>query len=145
MSAAADRQCDTEPRLRRVAWLLAALCAGPATWALQLVAGYAVSSYACFPHDAAGRQTPPPGWSAEPAMLLALNLACLALDVAAVIYCFRRLRGRAGNGVDAADVRLGRTRFLAVCGVMAGLIFAGATLVNTANIVMVPTCWNIPR
>ena len=144
MSAAADQR-DTEPRLRRVAWLLAALCAGPATWALQLVAGYAVSSYACFPHDMAGRQTPPPGWAGEPAVLLAVNLACLALDVAAAIYCYRRLSSRPGNGGEAADVRAGRTRFLAVCGVMAGLIFAGATLFNTANIVMVPTCWSIPR
>ena len=144
MSAAADRR-DTEPRLRRVARLLAALCAGPATWAVQLVAGYAVASYACFPHDVAGRQAPPPGWTAEPAILLAVNVACLALDVAGVAYCVARLRGRPRNGREAADVRLGRTRFLAVCGVMAGLIFAGATLFNTANIVMVPTCWSIPR
>jgi hypothetical protein len=144
MSAAANQR-DTEPRLRHVAWLLAALCAGPAAWALQLVADYAVSSYACFPHDMAGRQAPPRGWAAEPAMLLVVNLACLALDLAAIVYCFGRRAAPAGNGGATSDVRAGRTRFLAICGVMAGLIFAAAILFNTANIVMVPTCWSIPR
>ncbi len=142
MSARVEQR-DTEPRLRRVAWLLVALAAGPATWALQLVAGYALSSYACFPHDVAARQAPPPGWSAEVAILLTVNLVCLALDVAAVAYCVRRLAGGGGNGSEPREVRRGRTRFLALCGVMAGLIFAGAIALNTANIFMVPTCWSI--
>jgi hypothetical protein len=144
MNLAADQR-DTEPRLRRVALLLGAIGAGPAAWALQLVAGYAVSSYACFPHDAARRRAPPPGWEAEPAILLAVNLVCLALDLAAVAYCVRRLARAGGNGGPTLDVRRGRTRFLALCGVMAGVGFAGAILVNTANIVMVPTCWSIAR
>jgi hypothetical protein len=145
MSAGPGRveQRDTEPRLRRVAWLLVALAAGPATWALQLVAGYAVSSYACFPHDVARRQAPPPGWSSEAAILMAINLACLALDAAALVYTLRCLSGLGWNGGAARDVRRGRTRFLALCGVMASAGFAGAIVVNTANIVMVPTCWSI--
>jgi hypothetical protein len=142
MSVGAEQR-DTEPRLRRVALLLVALGAGPATWALQLVADYAVSSYACFPHDVAYRQAPPPGWGGEAGILLAVNLVCLAVDVAAVFFCARRLAGSGGNGGAPRDVRRGRTRFLALCGVMAGVGFAGAILVNTANIVMVPTCWNI--
>jgi hypothetical protein len=129
----------------RVVFLLVALGAGPAAWALQLVAGYALSSYACFPHDIARRSSPPPGWAAEPAILLAVNLACLAICLAAVAYGARQLAARRGNGAAQRDVRPGRTRFLALCGVMAGLGFAGAILVNTANIVMVPTCWSIVR
>jgi hypothetical protein len=136
---------DTEPRLRAVAGLLVALAASPAAWALQLVAGYGLSSYACFSRDAAARQSPPPGWAAEPAILLAVNLVCLGIAAAAAVYCLRSLGRRTGNGGAARDVRAVRTRFLAHCGVMAGLIFAGAILVNTANIVMAPTCWSIPR
>jgi hypothetical protein len=106
------------------------------------VAGYALSSYACFPHDVPWRQAPPPGWGGEPAILLAVNLACLALDLAAVAYCIGRLGGGANSGARG-DVRRGRTRFLALCGVMASAGFAGAIAVNTANIFMVPTCWSI--
>jgi hypothetical protein len=147
MSAGPDQyaapQLDTEPRLRHVAWLLAALAAGPATWVLQLVAGYALSSYACFPHDVPWHQAPPPGWSGEPAILLVVNLACLALDLTAALYCARRLAGAGGNGAAPRDVRRTRTRFLALCGVMASVGFAGAIALNTANIFMVPTCWSI--
>jgi len=145
MAAAPDRAGhDSRAESWRIVFLLVALGAGPAAWSLQLVAGYALSSYACFPHDVARRASPPPGWAAEPAILLAVNLVCLAIAVAAVAYSARQLAA-AGNGATQRDVRQGRTRFLAFCGVMAGLGFAGAILVNTANIVMVPPCWSIVR
>jgi hypothetical protein len=143
MSGGADQR-DMEPRLGSALWLLIALALGPLAWGLQLEATYAISSTACYPRDAPWRQSPPPGWGSEFPILLGINLACLALCIAAVAFSIRWLTLNR-NGSVGSDVRRGRTRFLAACGAMAGLIFAGAILFNTANIVMVPSCWSIPK
>lgn len=118
----------------RARLLIAALAAGPAAWALQLIAGYGLSSLACFPHDRPITQSPPPGWSGEPALLMAINIACLLLALAGASLSYAGWRGAAGQG---------RSRFLAVCGVMSGLGFALAILFDTASILGVPACWSI--
>jgi hypothetical protein len=125
------------PSQIRLAALLAALAAGPAAWALQLIAGYGVSSLACFPHDAPIQIAPPPGWSAEPGLLLAINLACLLLALIGFAICLRDWRTPLGGESQS------RTRFLAMCGMFAGLGFALAILFDTAIILGTPTCWNI--
>ena len=127
--------------------LLAALAAGPAGWALQLVLGYGLSSYACFPRDAPFLRSPPPGWSGEAGLLLGINLACLLLVLAGLVVCaliWRRDPGEsladAGRGPGGGA---GRTRFLAACGVFSGLGFAVAVLFDTASILGTPACWSI--
>jgi len=127
----------------RIALLLAGLAAGPAAWALQLVVGYAIASHACFPHDVPFRRSPPPGWDNEELVLLALNLACLALGVAGFFVSASQLP-RAGREAAKADAVVGRTQFLASCGMVACAGFCGAILVNTLTIAMTPACWSIP-
>jgi hypothetical protein len=126
---------------------LAALAAGPAGWALQLVLGYGLSSYACFPRDTPALRSPPPGWSGEPGLLLAINLLCLALVLAgltASAILWRRDPGRTlGDAGRAAGGGVGRTRFLAACGVISGLVFAVAVLFDTVSILGTSTCWSI--
>jgi len=123
------------------------LAAGPAGWVIQLVVGYGVSSYACFPHDAPARQSPPPGWAGEPALLLAINIACLLLVLAGLVVslsAWRRSQNKTPTGAAAAsEVREGRTRFLAGCGVLANLGFAVAILFDTVSILGTPACWSI--
>jgi hypothetical protein len=114
--------------------LIAALAAGPTAWALQLIAGYGLSSLTCFPHDRPITQSPPPGWSGEPVLLLAINIACLLLALAGAGLSYAGWRGSVGQG---------RSRFLAACGVMSGLGFALAILFDTAPILGVPACWSI--
>lgn len=127
--------------------LLAALASGPSAWVIQLLAGYGVASLACFPHDAPAMRAPPPGWSGEPALLLALNLACLVLCLGGTVVAFRHWRRtqgeKPGDAHVAMDVGEGRTRFLAACGVMTGLIFAAAILFDTAPILGTPSCWSL--
>ena len=142
MSAAAE-QPPSRGALRAAAPLLAALGAGPTAWALQLIASYGLASWACYPHDAPHRQVPPPGWGDEPAILTAINLGCLGLDLVGLAVCVIALRRAAAEG-EAASVRVGRTRFLAACGALAGAGFGAAILVGAAGVFMVPTCWNIP-
>ncbi len=124
--------------------LLSALAAGPAAWAVQLVAGYGLSSLACFPHDAPAVQSPPPGWGAEHAILLSLNIVCLLVALAGLAVSFAYWRARSPEKAEhAPDIAAARTRFLAACGLLAGLGFAIAILFDTAAILGVPSCWSI--
>ena len=133
---------------RAVPLLLGALAAGPAGWVLQLEVGYGLSSFACFPHNVALTQTPPPGWAHEPALLLALNLFGLALcagGLAVALLYWRRTSAKKLTAThDRPDVAEARTRFLAACGVLTSLGFALATLFDTVSILATPTCWSIP-
>jgi hypothetical protein len=127
--------------------LILGVAAGPAAWIAQLVLGYGLSGYACFRGDAPFRQTPPPGWSDEPALLMTINLVCLLLALAGAAMSFshwRRTRGeKPGGGEHALEVGEGRTRFLAACGVLMSLGFAVAVAFDTTAILSVPTCWSI--
>jgi uncharacterized membrane protein len=145
MSAAADhgRAWVGRGGRGRIALLLAGLAAGPAAWSLQLVVGYAIASHACYPHDAPFRRSPPPGWGDEGAVLLALNLACLALAVAG-FFAAASQSPRVDREQAKADAVIGRTRFLARCGMLACAGFGGAILVGTLTIAMTPACWSIP-
>jgi len=126
---------------------LASLIAGPAAWIVQLVVGYGVSSLACFPHDAPFRQSPPPGWTAEPVMLGAINGVCFAIAILSGVMAllhWRRTRGERGGASRALEVGEGRMRFLAACGVLSGFGFALAILFDIPAILAVPACWSIP-
>ena len=116
--------------------LLSALMAGPAAWAAQLILGYGLASAACFPDNAPQQSAPPPGWTFEPGLLLAINLICLAGAVVGVIAAGATWRGLAGEGEA-------RSRFLAACAVLSGVGFAVAILFDTVPILGVPSCWSI--
>jgi hypothetical protein len=131
---------------RGIVLLLAGVAAGPAAWVAQLIFDYALSSYACFPRYTPATVSPPPGWSGEAGVLLAVNLVCLILALAGFAIAFRRLREAGGARGDGASEELappGRRRFLAICGIFASLGFAAAILFDTPFILGVPSCWSI--
>jgi hypothetical protein len=123
--------------------LFAGLFAGPMVWGLQLVINYSLASHACYPgstplHDVA------PGFHTTRAIVLLLNLlaALVALAGAGLSYQHWRAtrlehHGDAEHAIEAGE---GRTRFLALWGVMAGLGFFLGILFNTLALLMVPTC-----
>jgi hypothetical protein len=128
--------------------LLLGLGIGPAAWAAQLMLGYGLSSYACFPGDQPFEHAPPPGWSGERPGLLAVNLACLVVALAGCWISWaswRSTRQEKGGGSEALLRRgEGRSRFLALCGLLASAGFAVAILFDTAAILGVPACWDTP-
>ncbi len=136
---------ETRRAALRVEGLLASLAASPLAWILQLVASYGVSSHACRPGDAPRLAPPAAGWGGEELGLMVLNLACLALCLSAGAASFRAWRrsGREGPGGAAAalEVGEGRTRFLALCGLLAAGGFALAILFDTAMPLLTPPCW----
>ncbi len=123
--------------------LFAGLFASPLAWGLQLVTNYSLAAHACYPgdlplHDVA------PGVHSTRAIILLLNLLAMvpALGGATLSYQHWRAtrgeqRGEAEHAIEAGE---GRTRFLALWGVMAGIGFFIGILFNTLALLMVPTC-----
>jgi hypothetical protein len=104
---------------------------GPLAWFVQLCAGYALATWPCFPED--HRTLMPAGgyaWS-FPAMV-ALLIAGVLVALAAFGVSWRayaRTRNEAG-----------RTRFLALWGMLLGAGFAVATSLTAIAFLLVPRC-----
>jgi hypothetical protein len=123
--------------------LLGALFASPVAWDLQLIVNYGLAAHACYPADVPLHEVAP-GFHAARTIVLLINLlaAVLALAGAGLSYQHWRAtraeqRGDAEHAVESGE---GRTRFLALWGVMAGLGFFIGILFNTLALLMVPTC-----
>jgi hypothetical protein len=123
--------------------LLGALFAGPVVWGLQLIINYSLAAHACYPgdmplHDVA------PGFHSARTIILLVNLLALALVLAGTGLSYKHWRAtraeQRGDAEHAIEAGEGRTRFLALWGVMAGLGFFIGILFDTLALLMVPTC-----
>jgi hypothetical protein len=118
-----------------------ALAAPPLAWSIQSIVGYGVSSEACYPGDTPRMAPTFPGmWD----VLVALNAAALVVGVFAVLVASRNwsvTRGESGGEPRHLLERgEGRTRFLAMCGLLIGAGFVVASLFSTAALVLSPLC-----
>lgn len=118
--------------------LLLALIGAPAGWTVQLLFGFASTSYLCT--GQAARAVPT--WL-DPAVI-GLNLTALATSVAALMVALALVRRtahehrqRSGGIMEAGE---GRTRFLAVWGVCISIVFFVATLANSFSLFLVSSC-----
>jgi hypothetical protein len=117
------------------------LAAAPLAWVAQTIIGYALASYTCFPGD-----TPraAPLFAHTRSILLALNAAAIIVAVlgAAVAYASwsATKQERARRPRDIVDVGEGRTRFLAICGLLTSIGFLVATIFASPAIVVIPLC-----
>jgi hypothetical protein len=144
----ADHSSTSHPSPQRqnvdVRLLLGGLAAGPAGWIVQLVVSYAVSSNAC---SAARAQEFSSGsaFHHETGALLAVNLLCLLLVVVGGLISYRNwrsTRGETGGDAESAlTIGEGRTRFIALCGILSAGAFAIGILFNTLEPFTVPGCW----
>lgn len=116
-----------ETRAPRFLWLLFGASAGPLFWLGQVMLGYGITAYACYPGD-----HPVNLASAGPlfAVLLACDAIALAGCATGAFVSWRAWR-RGGEG---------RNRFLALWGMMSSLWFFVAILFNVIASVMVPPC-----
>jgi hypothetical protein len=116
---------------------------GPFAWALQLNINYALASHACFPH-AEARSSVLPGWHGFSWALGTVDIVALGLSLAAAVISWRSWQstreehhGGVGTLLEAGE---GRTRFLAICGLMSAFGFAAAILFNLIAVLTVPPC-----
>lgn len=112
--------------------LLVALFLAPAAFTAQIMGAYVVASRTC----AAG------GLPRVPLMLLHLSAILAAGAGVAVAWAlWRRTRDeKPGDAEQAIDRGEGRTRFLALCGFYASLVFLLAVLVDASALVFFGAC-----
>lgn len=148
MNAAASSSLPRSPSPHRdgvhKGALLAFVWAGPVAWAAQLLCNFALASHTCFPQPATPLTQILPGWQRVWAALLIVNALAAAVAIAAAVMSLRhwyRAREEAsGSSHDAFEAGEGRTRFLALCGVMNGFGFLAAIGFNTIALFVVPQC-----
>lgn len=139
--------CQDHPSPSRGAvsgWrLVGGLAAGPFGWIGQMLVDYGLSSQLCM-LGRAGHRSPPA--SGEAVALVAINLVCLAIALGGVLLSWsswRRVQREKPGGPDATlSIGEGRSRFLAVAGMMSAGAFVVAILFNTIEPFMIPACWS---
>lgn len=123
--------------------LLFGVFVGPVAWGIQLIVNYALAVHPCFPGGVA-RLSLLPGWHAAWPGILVINViaAILALIGAAISsgHWNATRHEHAGSIGHALEAGEGRSRFLALCGMMTGFGFFAAIVVNTIALSMVPQC-----
>lgn len=142
MPAAAQDQHPSEHRARTRLWvLLYGLVAAPAAWlAAQIIAAW-VAQRGCFPGYA---PLPAPAFNGVQAIGMAALLLALAISVSgllAALAAWRRTRQEhEGGGGPALDVGEGRSRFMALTGVMTSSGFSLAVLFSLPAALLTPAC-----
>jgi len=106
---------------------------------MESTVNYMVATHACFPHDL------PLGHTATPALAQILSwvtVAALVICIAggATAYAsWRRTRDEMSASTrDAAEVREGRTRFLALSGIFVSALFFLAVLFDIPGLFLTP-------
>jgi hypothetical protein len=117
------------------------LVIAPLPWSVQSVAGYVITTRACFPADVP--RTGPLGSGVE-GLLLVLNLAAIAAQVAGLAIASRSWlatrREYRGSAAHLLEIGEGRSRFLALCGMIVSAGFLVGTLFTTAALLVTPEC-----
>lgn len=121
--------------------LLFAMLAGPAGWMLQLLVGFAVTSYLCV----ASVNLPDTDWllpvlTSFTVIGLVLAAAGLSIAWALLSRTANEIGGHAGGSGDVLDIGEGRTRFMAMGGIFISLVSLVATLASTFSLFLVPLC-----
>jgi hypothetical protein len=125
------------------------LAGGPLGWSIQTLVNLPIAAHGCFP---ALSPLATPVTSVR-GMVFAVSLFALGLCVAATAVALRswlrirgehqRMSGRASEHTPAAalaETGEGRTRFMALAGVLTSLTFLVVSLVHTASVFLVFPC-----
>jgi hypothetical protein len=117
--------------------------AGPIAWLVQLGLGYSMATQPCFIGGARGL-APAPGsqWTLAGMGVLMAGATVIALLSLLVSWsAYRKTATEArGDGPHLLESGGGRTRFLAIWGMLLGGGFALATVLTAVGFVLLPRC-----
>ncbi len=139
----AERQSHPSPHRHRVSrWSIwFGLLGAPLAWCLQELVNVSLAGYACYPHDV---PLALPLWPHLTSISMWVEIVALVVCIAAFIVAFsnwRRTRdekpGDAHRLLGSGD---GRTRFMAMTGILTSVLFFVATGLATFNLAGVPPC-----
>lgn len=120
-----------------------ALLGGPGAWFVQVCAGFAMSSWPCFPMDQR-RALPLDGYAWTYTATGIISLAAVVTALAAALTGWRLLQltreEMQGDHRHLVDTGSGRTRFLALWGTVYGAGFAVAAAITGIALLILPRC-----
>jgi hypothetical protein len=117
------------------------LSGAPLLWSVQLMANYALVAHACFP-SSIPLATPLFGglWT----LVLVISLVAAAVSLAAGATAWRSWRSteaeRPGGHEHLLETGAGRTRFMALAGMLVSGLFLIGVIMNTIPLFLVPPC-----
>ncbi|MBV9115702.1 MAG: hypothetical protein JOY67_23055 [Hyphomicrobiales bacterium] len=112
-------------------------------WSAHLVVNFALSSHACYP-DGVPLRSPASGLGWLWSLLLIIDLAGIIIGLVSALIAWRTYRltaqEMAETGPPLAEIGEGRTRFLALWGVLIGVGFSAATFFDFVGLWVLPLC-----
>lgn len=142
-SATLDHHAHPAPHRDRVQLigLLGALIIPPLVWSLHLVANYSFAVRSCYPD---GAPQASPSLDKLRLVLIVIDVASLAVSLAAVAVAYRNWSATAGEVAETdspiVETGEGRTRFLALWGILAGIGFFIAVAFDFVGLWILPIC-----
>jgi len=124
-----------------LATLLFGIAAAPAAWNAQLLFSVALSGHDCYPHAI---PLAAPLWNGMRPLLFAISMAAILLAIIGGMVALRSWRKTFDERTDSAHHLLdrgeGRTRFMAMAGMLTSALFLIALVFGTAALYLVPLC-----
>jgi len=118
------------------------LFAAPLAWAAHLLLNYSIAGHSCV--GAAIPDFRVGSTRVEFTSILLIDLCAIALAIAAgyVAYCLweRTKEEKGGDMHHLVHAGEGRTRFLAMCGMLTSLLFGLAVLIDALGAMVGPPC-----
>jgi hypothetical protein len=125
----------------KLAALLFGIAAAPAAWNAQLLCSVALSGHACYPQD---HLLAIPLWGNLWWLLLAISVIGIVLALCGGAMAWKSWRrtydespGSAHHLLDRGE---GRTRFMAMSGILTSVLFLIALVFGTGALFLVPLC-----
>jgi len=129
------------PRRGGALMMLFGLLGAAAAWGLQTEVGETLAAQACYPHR---RALPAPQWSWLMPALNAMSIVALLVGIAGVWVAWRSWRIARGARPDSAasvsDTTAGRTRFLAMAGLILSVLFLVGLVTAGLAVLLVSPC-----
>lgn len=125
----------------RLAGLLFGLSAAPVAWSMQLLFSVTLSGRVCYPHE---KLLAAPLWSGSWPILLGFSVVGIIAAIAGGVVAWRSWRltfqESPGSGHHLIDRGEGRTRFMAMSGMLTSAVFLIALAFGTIALFLVPLC-----
>ena len=113
----------------------------PLAWNVQLLTAVAITSHSCYPARA---PLALPIWSGVWAIVLVVSIVCIVVAIAAALVSLRNWRltrdEKPGSSHLLLSVGDGRTRFLAMCGMLTSGLFLVALAFAVVSLFLSPLC-----
>lgn len=146
MSGPENGQEHPAPHRARVpvVWLLAGLAIPPGAWIVEMLVGVGIASNACpLTTGSPARQG---GFGGEALVLIGITSLCLVAAVASGLMSRRHWLAVRHEKDDSEHSHLtlgeGRTRFVALAGMLTAGTFGIAILFSLLEPLVIPLCWS---